>query len=85
MAFCNFLMSAALAAAEKGLRVILLEARPWQGGFFDYRAAAGHNGKPLFERARELAKSVENTPGIRLLTHSHECADLDTGRGRGRH
>ncbi len=30
-------MSAALAAGERGLRVILLESRPWLGGFFDYR------------------------------------------------
>jgi len=31
-------MSAALAAAGHGLRVSLLEARPWLGGSFDYRA-----------------------------------------------
>ena len=63
-------MSAALAAAGKGLRVILLESRPWLGGFFDYRAATGSNGKPLFERARELAQTVKETPGIRLLSHA---------------
>ncbi len=63
-------MSAALAAAAKGLRVILLEARPWLGGFFDYRGATGSNGKPLFERAREMALAVEEMPGIRLLTHA---------------
>jgi sarcosine oxidase subunit alpha len=63
-------MSAALAAAGQGLRVILLESRPWPGGFFDYRAATGNNGTPLFERARELAKSVEEAPDIRLFTHT---------------
>jgi len=49
-------MSAALAAAGKGLRVILLEARPWLGGFFDWRAAESPGGTPLFERARNLEK-----------------------------
>ena len=63
-------MSAALAAAGQGLRVILLESRPWLGGFFDYRAATGSNGAPLFERARELAKTVAEAPGIRLFTHA---------------
>jgi sarcosine oxidase subunit alpha len=63
-------MSAALAAAGRGLRVILLEYRPWLGGFFDYRAAIGSNGIPLYERARELAKTVEETPDIRVLSHT---------------
>jgi sarcosine oxidase subunit alpha len=63
-------MSAALAAAGQGLRVILLESRPWTGGFFDYRAATGSNGSPLFERARELAQTVEQTPAIRLFAHT---------------
>jgi len=63
-------MSAALAAARQGLRVILLESRPWLGGFFDYRAATGRNGAPLFERARELSKTVTEAPGIRLFTHA---------------
>ncbi|MDM8536783.1 FAD-dependent oxidoreductase [Desulfobacterales bacterium HSG17] len=63
-------MSAALAAAEKGLRVILLESRPWLGGFFDYRSAEYNNGVPYYERARELAAQVENTPNIRAFTHT---------------
>ena len=63
-------MSAALAAAGRGLRVILLESRPWLGGFFDYRAAIGSNDVPLYERARELAKTVEETPDIRVLSHT---------------
>ena len=63
-------MSAALAAAGRGLRVILLESRPWLGGFFDYRAVADSKGIPLFERARELAKAVEETPDIRVLSHT---------------
>ncbi len=63
-------MSAALAAAEKGLRVILLEARPWLGGFFEYRAAEYQNGTPLYQRARDLAQQVEETPNIRVFTHT---------------
>jgi sarcosine oxidase subunit alpha len=63
-------MSAALAAAGQGLRVILIESRPWLGGFFDYRAAPGRKGIPLFERARELVKAVEETPNIRVFSHT---------------
>ena len=63
-------MSAALAAAGQDLRVILLESRPWLGGFFDYRAATGSHGTPLFERARELVKAVEETPNIRVFSHT---------------
>ncbi len=63
-------ISAALAAAGQGLRVILLEARPWLGGFFDYRAATGSQGMPLFERARDLVNTVEDTPAIRIFKHT---------------
>ena len=63
-------MSAALTAAKQGLRVILLESRPWLGGFFDYRAAEYSNGIHLFERARELAKTVSETPNIRGFIHT---------------
>ncbi len=63
-------MSAALAAAGQGLRVILLESRPWLGGYFDYRAATSSHGSPLFERARELARTVEETPNIRVFCHT---------------
>ena len=63
-------MSAALAAAKQGLRVILLESRPWLGGFFDYRPAEYDGGLRLFERSRELAKMVEETPNIRMFVHT---------------
>ena len=63
-------MMAALAAAESGQRVVLLEARPWLGGCFDYRAAAYSKGKPLYQRARELAVQVEQTPNIRVFKHT---------------
>ncbi|MCP4693508.1 MAG: FAD-dependent oxidoreductase [Desulfobacterales bacterium] len=63
-------MSAALAAAEKGVRVVLLEARPWLGGVFDYRAADYEAGTPLYKRARDLAERVEKTPNIRVFTRA---------------
>jgi sarcosine oxidase subunit alpha len=63
-------MSAALAAAESDLRVILLEARPWLGGSFDYRTAPYDAQKKLFERARELAARVEAAVNIRVFKHA---------------
>jgi len=63
-------MAAALAAAEQGLRVILLDSRPWLGGAFEYRAAAGRSDRPLFESAREFAWKVESTSGIRVFTQA---------------
>ncbi|MDM8548806.1 FAD-dependent oxidoreductase [Desulfobacterales bacterium HSG2] len=61
---------AALAAAEQGLRVILLEARPWLGGCSDYRSAEYTPGVALYSRARELAKAVEDTPNVRVFSHT---------------
>jgi sarcosine oxidase subunit alpha len=52
-------MQAALAAAENGMRVILLEARPWLGGFFDYRTAQNGAGESLAQKARQLAQQLE--------------------------
>ena len=63
-------MSAALAGAEEGLSVILLEARPWLGGCFDHRTVRNGSGTPLYERAAELALQVEATPNIRVFKHT---------------
>jgi sarcosine oxidase subunit alpha len=63
-------MAAALAAAESGLRVILLESRPQLGGCFDYRVTTNADGKPLYERARDLAEKVAQTENIRVFTHT---------------
>jgi sarcosine oxidase subunit alpha len=63
-------MSAALASAEQGLRVILLESRPWLGGFFDYRKAENDEGVPLFENALHMAEKLEQIPNMRIFTHS---------------
>ncbi|MGD8953608.1 MAG: 2Fe-2S iron-sulfur cluster-binding protein, partial [Desulfobacterales bacterium] len=59
-------MTAALSAAESGLRVVLLESRPYLGGCFDYRASTTSDGTPLYERARELTGKVEQTDNIRV-------------------
>lgn len=63
-------MTAALAAAESGLRVALLEARPHLGGCFDYRVSTTGDGTPLYKRARDLAKKVERTGNIRVFKHT---------------
>ncbi len=63
-------MSAALSAAETGLRVILLENRPWLGGFLAYRSAPYNAQSRLYDRAEELARDVARMPNIRILTHT---------------
>jgi len=63
-------MLAAAAAAEKGLRVILLEARPWLGGFFDYRTAAYNDTLPFYQRARQLAERIGAMGNVRIFTHT---------------
>ncbi|GBC61109.1 aminomethyltransferase [Desulfonema ishimotonii] len=60
-------ITAALAAAGQGLDVILLEARPWTGGSFDYRTALYDREIPMWLRARELAEMAENRPEIRIF------------------
>ncbi|QTA80928.1 Sarcosine oxidase, subunit alpha [Desulfonema limicola] len=64
-------MCAALAAAQKGLRVIILEARPWLGGFFDYRPGIWHDDILLYQRAEELARQVKDHPFIRVFTNTY--------------
>ncbi len=63
-------MTAALAAAESGQRVVLLESRPHLGGCFDYRVSTTTDGTPLYQRARELARQVAQTGNIRTFTHT---------------
>ncbi len=63
-------MMAALESAAHGLRVILLENRPWLGGVFDYRPAVYEGDLPLYQRAWQLAKKIKSTPNIRLFTHT---------------
>ncbi len=63
-------MSAALAAADQGLRVVLFEARPWLGGFYDWRTREYAPGQPLFQRAAELADKVKAHENIRVFTRT---------------
>ena len=56
-------MMAAIAAAKKDLRVILMESRPSLGGFFEYR-------KNFHNRSLELAKEVNALENIRVFTHT---------------
>jgi sarcosine oxidase, subunit alpha len=63
-------MMAALTAAESGVRVVVLESRPYLGGCWDYRTSAYEESKPLYARARELAEQIENTPNIRVFKHA---------------
>jgi len=63
-------MSAALSAAAKGLRVLLLESRSVLGGFFEYRLRNYKEGQSYHERAKELAAQVEEAANIRTFTHT---------------
>jgi len=63
-------MSAALEAARQGLRVVLLESRPWLGGAFEYRVRKDEADAPYFSRARALAEVVEQAENIRVFTHA---------------
>lgn len=63
-------MHAALAAAEAGLRVVLLEARSHLGGFCDYRVRSDAQGMPLYQWVRKLADRVKATPNIRVFTNA---------------
>ena len=62
-------LSAALAAAENGQRVVLFEGRPDMGGNFDWRTREV-DGKPLYERGRELAKQAEEAENLRVFKHT---------------
>ena len=63
-------MHAALAAADQGLRVVVLEARPWAGGFYDYRSSDYSPGIPLHKKARELVEKLKEKDNIRFFPHA---------------
>lgn len=63
-------MAAALEAARQGLRVILLESRPWLGGAFEYRVRKDDDGLPYYRRARALAEAVTHAENVRVFTNA---------------
>jgi len=69
---------AALAAADAGMSVILLESRPALGGSFAYRAAR-YTGIPLYARAAELSAEVECNPLIRVFKHTSVLGTYHNG------
>lgn len=62
-------MSAALAAAESGLRVCLFERRPWLGGHLAWRVR-DFEGEPLHRRAEALAARMRATGNVKVFTSS---------------
>ncbi len=63
-------MMAALLAADKGLRVILMESRPWLGGFFEYRSKEYKDGLTLHDRANQLAEKIKASENIRVFKNA---------------
>ncbi|MCY4574108.1 MAG: 2Fe-2S iron-sulfur cluster-binding protein, partial [Gemmatimonadetes bacterium] len=62
-------VSAALAAAESGLRVCLFERRAWLGGHLAWRVR-DFEGEPLYRRAAALAARVRATENVKVFTNS---------------
>jgi sarcosine oxidase subunit alpha len=63
-------LSAALEASSMGLRVVLFEARPVLGGFYDWRPGFGDGDEPLYERAAHLADEAAGRDNIRIFTRA---------------
>ena len=62
-------MSAALAAAESGLRVCLFERRPWLGGHLAWRVRE-YEGEPLHRRGEALAARLQSAGNVKVFTSS---------------
>ena len=79
-------MKAALAAADCGLRVILLEIRSWLGGNYDWRVRR-YEGESLHLRAQKLSSLVEAHKNIWIfrqtavidLSGSNQVTAFQTG------
>ena len=63
-------LTAALTAADNGLDVILLEARPWLGGINDWRTGILEHGTPRYQVIRELARTVTMHDNIRVFVNA---------------
>jgi sarcosine oxidase, subunit alpha len=55
-------MCAALSAANQGLRVVLLENRPWMGGYFEYRPREYQKGYPFIKGPGNLPNPSNRPP-----------------------
>jgi len=64
-------MSAALAAAGTDTRVVLVESRPYLGGFYDWRIAQSPWDEPFYMRGRKLATALETHESIRVFRNTH--------------
>lgn len=62
-------LSAALAAAGTGLRVVLLEGRAMTGGNWAWRPFES-DGQPLYAQAAELHRQATECTNLRLFTHT---------------
>ena len=62
-------MSAALAAAESGLRVCLFERRPRLGGHLAWRVRE-YEGEPLHRRGEALAARLQSAENVKVFTSS---------------
>ena len=60
-------MAAAIAAADQGCRVVLLEARPWLGGFYDWRTFEEETGHPPYKQAQKSADALKPYTNIRVF------------------
>ncbi len=64
-------ISAALAAAETNLRIILLESRPHLGGFYDWRTTPSPWEQPFCARGSDLSSAAAGHPAIRVFSRTH--------------
>ena len=62
-------MSAALAAAESGLRVCVFERRPWLGGHLAWRVR-DFEGEPLYRRGEVQAARLGTAENVKVFTSS---------------
>ncbi len=73
-------MAAALAAADQGLRVVLLESRPWLGGAFEHRIKTAGDGIAYCHKSAELARQILADPRIRVFTRAPVIGGYSNGQ-----
>ena len=60
-------MAAAMAAADQGCRVVLLEARKWLGGFYNWRSFECDIGDPPYIHAQKMVASLKSQMNVRIF------------------